>query len=67
MKHTVVRHLIKNDVISLEYVKSEKNLADPFTKGLARKVVLDSSKGMGLSLELRKIWWIPACRSNETI
>ena len=48
MRHSVVRHLIKNDVISLEYVKSEKNLADPFTKGLPRKVVLDTSRGMGL-------------------
>ena len=38
------KHLINNGVISLEYMKSEKNLADPFTKGLPRKVVLDMSR-----------------------
>jgi len=48
VRHSVVRQLIKNGVISLEYVKSERNLADPFTKGLSRKIVLDSSRGMGL-------------------
>lgn len=48
MRHSVVRHLIKNGVISIEYVKSEKNLVDPFTKGLPRKVVLDTSRGMDL-------------------
>ena len=48
MRHSVVRHLIKNGVISLEYVKSEKNLTDPCIKGLPRKVILDTSGGMGL-------------------
>ena len=43
-----VKQLLKHSVISLEYVRSEKNLADPLTKGLPRKVVLESSRGMGL-------------------
>ena len=30
---------IENGVISLEFVKSERNLADPFTKGLSKKLV----------------------------
>jgi len=34
--------LLKHGVISLEYVRSEKNLADPLMKGLPRKVVLES-------------------------
>ncbi|GMI95547.1 hypothetical protein HRI_003224000 [Hibiscus trionum] len=48
IRHESVRHLIRNGVLSLEYVKSERNLADPLTKGLSRKLVLDSSRGMGL-------------------
>jgi len=36
-------------VVILNFVKSEKNLADPLTKGLSRSVVLESSKDMGLS------------------
>ena len=32
----------------MEYVRSKKNLADPFTKGLTRRVVLESSRGMRL-------------------
>ena len=35
-------------MISLQFVRSENNLADPFTKGLTKKVVLESSRGMGL-------------------
>lgn len=48
VRHSIVRHLIKKGDISLEYVKSEKNLADPFTKGLPRKGFQDTSRGMGL-------------------
>ena len=48
IRHSAVRQLIKNGVITLDYVKSGRNLADPFTKGLPRKVILDSSRGMGL-------------------
>ncbi|RDX64107.1 hypothetical protein CR513_57380, partial [Mucuna pruriens] len=29
-------------------VKSEKNLANPFTKRLPRKIILDTSRGMSL-------------------
>ena len=43
-----VRNLIRNNVLSLEYVKSEMNIADPLTKGLCRKMVLISAQGMGL-------------------
>lgn len=38
MRHAIVRCLIKNGVITLKYVKSEKNLANPFTKGLTGKL-----------------------------
>ncbi|GKA62780.1 retrovirus-related pol polyprotein from transposon TNT 1-94 [Tanacetum coccineum] len=48
IRHGIVKQLLKNGVICLDYVRSENNLADPFTKGLPRKVVLESSRGMGL-------------------
>ena len=43
-----VRHARETGVITVEYIQSERNLADPFTKGLARKAILAASKGMGL-------------------
>ncbi|KAA0048262.1 hypothetical protein E5676_scaffold265G001310 [Cucumis melo var. makuwa] len=48
LRHAVVKQLLKEGTISLEFVRSEKNLADPLTKGLTRKMVLDSSVNMGL-------------------
>ena len=48
IRHGIVKQLLKNGVISLDYVRSENNLADPFSKGLPRNVVLESSRGMGL-------------------
>ncbi|KAL1225866.1 Retrovirus-related Pol polyprotein from transposon TNT 1-94 [Cardamine amara subsp. amara] len=47
-RHKTIRHLISTGVITIDYIKSADNLADPFTKGLARDQVLKSSKGMGL-------------------
>ncbi|TYK14258.1 ty1-copia retrotransposon protein [Cucumis melo var. makuwa] len=48
LRHVVVKQLLKEGTISLEFVRFEKNLADPLTKGLTRKVVIDSSVNMGL-------------------
>ncbi|TYK30305.1 Retrovirus-related Pol polyprotein from transposon TNT 1-94 [Cucumis melo var. makuwa] len=48
LRHAVVKQLLKERTISLEFVRSEKNLVDPLAKGLTRKVVLDSSVNMGL-------------------
>ena len=39
IRHESVRDLITNGVICLDFVRSEKNLADPLTKGLNRKLV----------------------------
>ncbi|GAA0174396.1 hypothetical protein LIER_27793 [Lithospermum erythrorhizon] len=47
-RHGVVRQFLKNGVISLDFVRSESNLADTFTKGLTKKVVIDTSRRMGL-------------------
>ena len=35
-RHKIIRHLISSGVISLDYIKSIDNLADPFTKGLSK-------------------------------
>ena len=48
LRHNIVRQLISNGVIAMEFVWSEKNLADPLTKGLTRQLVYDTSRGMGL-------------------
>jgi hypothetical protein len=43
-----VRKLKNSGVIAVNYIHSEKNLADPFTKGLARTVISVASMDMGL-------------------
>jgi len=50
IRHNVVKQLLKHGVISLQYVRSDKNLPDPLTKGLTRRVMLATSRGMGLKL-----------------
>ncbi|KAL0454849.1 UNVERIFIED_CONTAM: hypothetical protein Slati_0824100 [Sesamum latifolium] len=39
IRHSAVKELLKNGIISLEYVRSERNLADPLMKGLTRRVI----------------------------
>lgn len=61
IKHAAVEQLLRNGVIWVDYVKSERNLADPFTKGLTRNMILDSSRGMGLKpCDQGKVWWTPS-------
>ena len=48
LRHEYVRQLIKDGIITIMYVKTSKNLADPFTKGLPRDVVKGTSIEMGL-------------------
>ena len=47
-RHNTIRQLISIGVISVDYVKSKDNIADPLTKGLNRELVEKSSRGMGL-------------------
>lgn len=47
-RHNSIRQLLSNGVVSLDYVKSKDNIADPLTKGLTRELVEKSSRGMGL-------------------
>ncbi|KAK4389970.1 hypothetical protein Sango_2060300 [Sesamum angolense] len=48
IRHGAVKELLKNGIISLEYVRSKRNLADPLTKGLTRRIIFESSRAMGL-------------------
>ncbi|WJX69836.1 hypothetical protein P8452_54013 [Trifolium repens] len=48
IRHSMIRELIMNGVISIEFVRSQQNLADHLTKGLARDLVKKSVIGMGL-------------------
>ena len=47
-RHKSVRRLLENGIVSLDFVRSKDNIADPLTKGLSREQVVKSSKGMGL-------------------
>ncbi|GJW85466.1 zinc finger, CCHC-type containing protein [Tanacetum coccineum] len=48
VRHSMIRELIMNGVISVEFVKTQLNLADHLTKGLARDLVRKAAIGMGL-------------------
>jgi hypothetical protein len=48
IRHGYIRELIINGVITIVYVKSVNNLADPLTKGLSRDMVRKTTNGMGL-------------------
>nr|GEU69185.1 ribonuclease H-like domain containing protein [Tanacetum cinerariifolium] len=46
-RYNSIRQLLSTRVISIDYVASKDNIADPFTKGLSRELVSKSSKGKG--------------------
>lgn len=47
-KHNTVRDYLTTGSVRVDYIRSDDNLADPLTKGLAREKVWNTSKGMGL-------------------
>ena len=47
-RHNTIKQQLSTGVISIDYVKSKDNIADPLTKGLNRELVEKSSKGMRL-------------------
>jgi len=49
LRHSYVRQLIKDGVITMGFVRSAQNLADPLTKGFARDLVIKVARGMGLN------------------
>nr|GEX66054.1 zinc finger, CCHC-type [Tanacetum cinerariifolium] len=48
VRHNMIRELIMKGVVSIEFVRSQRNLVDYLTKGLARDLVLKSAEWMGL-------------------
>ena len=48
LRHSYVKQLLIDGVITIDFVRSCQNLADPLTKGLARDLMWKTSKGMGL-------------------
>ncbi|GKA93542.1 zinc finger, CCHC-type containing protein [Tanacetum coccineum] len=48
VRHNMIREVITNGVISIEFVRSQQNLADHLTKGLARDLVIKSAEEMRL-------------------
>ena len=51
LRHDVVKQLLKDEVISIDYVKSEMNLTNFLTKPLGRMMILETSRGMRLILK----------------
>ena len=43
-----MKQLLKDEIISTDYVKLEVNLVDPLTKPLGRKLILETSSRMRL-------------------
>lgn len=44
----ILLNILFSRVISLDFVKSQKNIVSPSSKGLVHKVMIESSRGMGL-------------------
>ncbi|XP_077224214.1 uncharacterized protein LOC143857657 [Tasmannia lanceolata] len=44
-KHSTVRELISNDAVTVDFVRSGDNLADPLTKALSREKICITSRG----------------------
>jgi hypothetical protein len=55
IQHRYIRELITNGVITIVYVKSVNNLADPLTKGLSRDMVRKTTNGMRLKPVIKDI------------
>ena len=48
IKYYVVKDKVRDHIISLEHIKTEKMIADPLTKGLPPSVFREHLAGMGL-------------------
>jgi hypothetical protein len=62
-----IRKLRNFKVISVTYISIDKNLANPFTKGLPRNVIEFASREMGMR-RYEFPWWKPSIcewRSRE--
>jgi hypothetical protein len=46
--HNIVRQLIETDIISMDFVRSKRKFTNPLTKPLAKRLVSETSRGIGL-------------------
>ncbi|GJZ84009.1 zinc finger, CCHC-type containing protein [Tanacetum coccineum] len=46
VRHNIIREHITNGVVSIEFLRSQQNLTDHLTKGLARDLILKSAEGI---------------------
>ena len=46
-RHNIVKQLLSNGIISIDFVSSKDNLADPFIKGLSGKHINCAFEGNG--------------------
>nr|GEV53039.1 zinc finger, CCHC-type [Tanacetum cinerariifolium] len=70
VRHNMIRKLIMNGVISIEFVRSQQNLADHLTKGLDRDLVIKSAEGMAESYVLQiipRMCLEPADKEDEVV
>ena len=49
-RYNIVKQLLSNKIISIDFVSSKDNLADPFTKGLNGERINCESRKMGLKV-----------------
>nr|GEZ51610.1 ATP phosphoribosyltransferase 1, chloroplastic [Tanacetum cinerariifolium] len=47
-RHNTIKDMLRNGIISIDYVKSKENIADDLTKVLCRGQVIFTSSGLGL-------------------
>lgn len=47
-RYNIVKHLLFNGIISIDYIKLKENIMDLLTKGLLRELVYNSLRRMSL-------------------
>ena len=47
-RHNTIKQLISSGIMAIDYVRSKENIADPLTKGIARELLYNAVRGMGL-------------------
>ena len=49
-RYNIVKQLLSNETIPIDFASSKNNLADPFTKGLSGERIKCESRGIGLKI-----------------
>ncbi|GJU39040.1 hypothetical protein Tco_1191997 [Tanacetum coccineum] len=62
VRNSMIHEHITNGVVSIKFVRSQQNIADHLTKGLARDLVIQSAEGIRLKMCLE-----PAEKEDEVV